>query len=78
MHNLSETYIDSDAIWAKYWRDENDLDLKRRKEAEFLVFGDIVPEGILSFIVYNRNAQDRMNSFGVDTANVNIKSDYYF
>lgn len=63
---------------AKYWRDDNDLDLKRRKEAEFLVLGDIAIEGLLGFLVYNQNALNRMIEFGVDMEKVHIKSAFYF
>ena len=70
--------IDQKALMAKYWRDENDLDLKRRKEAEFLVLGDIDIEGVLGFLVYNQNAQNRMIDFGADTSKVHIKSSFYF
>lgn len=30
-----EAILDKNAIGSKYWKDESDLDLKRRKEAEF-------------------------------------------
>ena len=70
--------IDQKAVMAKYWRDENDLDLKRRKEAEFLVLGDIPIEGLLGFLVYNQNALNRMIEFGLDTEKVHIKSAFYF
>lgn len=73
-----DNIIDQKAVMAKYWRDENDLDLKRRKEAEFLVLGDIAIEGLLGFLVYNKNALNRMIEFGVDTEKVHIKSDFYF
>lgn len=73
-----DNIIDRKAVMAKYWRDENDLDLKRRKEAEFLVLGDIAFEGLLGFLVYNQNALTRMIEFGVDTEKVHIKSDFYF
>lgn len=73
-----DNIIDQKAVMAKYWRDENDLDLKRRKEAEFLVLGDIAIEGLLGFLVYNQNALNRMIEFGVDTEKVHIKSDFYF
>jgi len=73
-----DNIIDWKAVKATYWRDENDLDLKRRKEAEFLVLGDIVAEAVLGFGVYNRNAQSRMIGFGADATKVLIKSDYYF
>ncbi len=70
--------IDKNAIHNKYWKDENDLDRKRRKEAEFLVLGDIARDAILGFLVYNENAKKRMIKFGANAANVHIKSDYYF
>lgn len=49
--------LDKDAINAKYWKDENDLDLKRRKEAEFLVLGDIVKSAILGVCCLQPNGQ---------------------
>lgn len=74
IHNI----IDWNAVNERYWRKENDLDLKRRKESEFLVLGDIASEGILGFLVFNLNAQTRLIGFGADAADVLIKSDYYF
>lgn len=73
-----DTILDKDAIDAKYWRDENDLDRKRRKEAEFLVLGDISQEGILGFITYNENAKNTLIKFGIDVANIHVKSEFYF
>ena len=70
--------IDRTAVMAKYWRDENDLDMKRRKEAEFLVLGDIAIETVLGFLVYNENAKNRMIGFGVNAERVHIKSNFYF
>lgn len=73
-----DTILDKNAINAKYWRDENDLDRKRRKEAEFLVLGDIAQKAILSFVTYNKNAKDTVINFGANVANVHIKSEFYF
>ena len=73
-----DNILDKNAINAKYWRDENDLDRKRRKEAEFLVLGDISQEGILGFITYNENAKNRLINFGIDVANIHVKSEFYF
>lgn len=72
------TILDKKAINAKYWKDETDLDMKRRKEAEFLVFGDIAIDAVLGFIVSNENAKNRLVAFGADAGIVLIKSDYYF
>ena len=73
-----DNIIDRTAVMAKYWQDENDLDLKRRKEAEFLVYRDIAIEGILGFVVYNQKAQERMIGFGTNANKVKIESTFYF
>lgn len=77
IHNFA-TILDRNAIIAKYWRDENDLDLKRRKEAEFLVLGDISNQAILGYITYNENAKNKVLKFGAEATLVHIKSEYYF
>lgn len=73
-----DTILDWKAIRAKYWRDDNDLDLKRRKEAEFLVSGDIASEAVLGYLTYNENAKNKVIALGANAANVHIKSDFYF
>jgi hypothetical protein len=73
-----ETILDMRAIYDRYWNDENDLDKKRRKEAEFLVVGDIASSVILSYLTYNENARDRIVNFGADADAVHVKSHYYF
>jgi hypothetical protein len=73
-----ETILDKNAISAKYWKDENDLDRKRRKEAEFLVLGNIANDAILGYLTYNENAKNRVVNFGAEIKNVHIKSDFYF
>jgi hypothetical protein len=73
-----DTILDKNAIKARYWRSENDLDLKRRKEAEFLVLGDIIKNAILGFLTYNENAKNRVINFGANAAKVHIKPEFYF
>ena len=70
--------VDIKAINAKYWKDENDLDLKRRKEAEFLVLGDIAFDAILGYLVFNQAAKEQMLAFGVAEENVHIEPTFYF
>ncbi|MPS74705.1 MAG: DUF4433 domain-containing protein [Chryseobacterium sp.] len=77
INNINEI-IDWNAVKAKYWKDENDLDRKRRKEAEFLVLGDIDKKTILGFIVYNENAKKKMIDFGLEENRVHINPNYYF
>lgn len=73
-----ENLIDFKAINCKYWKDENDLDLKRRKEAEFLIFGDIPSSAIVDFVVYNENAKNKLLTWDVNNNIVFIRSNYYF
>jgi len=77
VENINEI-LDWEAINARYWKNEDDLDRKRRKEAEFLVLDDIDVSGILGYIVYNQGAKEKMLNFGLDEEKVLIKSDYYF
>lgn len=70
--------LDWSAIKATYWNDENDLDLKRRKEAEFLVEGDIPANCILGFGVYNDYAKGMLIEYGIPENKIAIKPDYYF
>lgn len=76
--NEIENKVDFKAIKKKYWNQENDLDLKRRKEAEFLVVGDIEVNSILGYVVYNEHVRNKMISYGVNAAHIKIDSKYYF
>lgn len=76
--NNLDNIIDWNAVNAKYWKDDKDLDRKRRKEAEFLVFGDISTKAISGFLVFNETAKNKLVGFGATAANVVIKPDYYF
>lgn len=76
--NKIKMLLDFEAIEAKYWVDENDLDRKRRKEAEFLVEGDISKEAILGYITYNQSAKNKLIEFGALESKVYVKSTYYF
>lgn len=73
-----EELLDWNAIRAVYWKDENDLDKKRRKEAEFLVKGDIDFSAIIGFGVFNQKAKDRLITLGVNEDRIIIKSGYYY
>ncbi|WP_051203625.1 type II toxin-antitoxin system toxin DNA ADP-ribosyl transferase DarT [Hugenholtzia roseola] len=73
-----EMLIDYAAIRAKYWQDEQDLDKKRRKEAEFLILGDLPPKAVLGYVVYNTKACEKMIGFGASADKVVVKPEYYF
>lgn len=70
--------VDFKATKAKFWKDENDLDLKRRKEAEFLIKQNLVYIDILGFVVYDINAEAKLLKFGIDKQRLVIKPALYF
>lgn len=70
--------LDWQAIHAKFWKSDTDLDLKRRKEAEFLVLQDVPIGAILGYVVYNEEAKNKLLQWCVPDKQVHIKSQYYF
>lgn len=76
--NNIEKLVDFNAVRIKYWRNENDLDLKRRKEAEFLVGSDIPVQEIVGYIVYNEAVKLQLLGMGIPENKILIKSDCYF
>jgi hypothetical protein len=74
-----EKLLDWAAIGEKYWRKDDDLDLKRRKEAEFLLQEDLPLTGIEKFIVYSISAKEKITEMkGYDDQTVIVKPNYYF
>lgn len=74
-----EEIIDWEAVKRKYWKDENDLDLKRRKEAEFLVEGDMPPATLIGFVAHSKESAEiikKMQNFG--NQKIVIQPNYYF
>lgn len=76
--NDIDSLLDMNAVKAKYWNDETDLDCKRKKEAEFLVLGDIPLQAILGYLTYNEAAKNKLISFGFDESIVHVRPTYYF
>ena len=73
--NIS-TLLDFAAIKAEWWN--ADLDLKRRKEAEFLIKNDIPSEAIIGYGVYNEAAQKQLISKGIPIEKIVIRPNFYF
>ena len=73
-----ENIVDFPAVKAQYWKKEGDLDLKRRKEAEFLIEEDIPLSAIGIFIVYNEVAKQHLFQIGIDQRMVKVNNSFYF
>jgi len=70
--------LDWEAIKTTYWGGEDNLDLKRKKQAEFLVSSDIKPNAIQIFGCYNKVAESALIELGIDKAKITINPDAYF
>ncbi len=57
--------VDWNAVKTNYWGGSENLNLKRKKQAEFLVKGDISPEHIIGFGCYNNKSMARLISMGI-------------
>ena len=76
--NRIESYVKYSDVYAHRWDDEEDLDLKRRKEAELLLKNDLPVQYIKGFVVYNEEARQRLFSMGVDEKMVAVRPTFYF
>ena len=54
------------------------MDVKRRKEAELLLLGDLSIDSIVGFVVYDDMAKNKMIDFGVNEEKIAIRKDYYY
>lgn len=55
--NQIDTILDWEAIHANYWGGEENLDLKRKKQAEFLIKNDLPKEVIIKYICYDEKSK---------------------
>ncbi len=72
------SHVDFEATRARYWTDQKDLDLKRRKEAEFLLGSDLPTNAIKKYIVYNVAARKTLIGHDVPQELILTKAAYYF
>ncbi len=70
--------IDWNAVKSVYWGGEKNLDLKRKKQAELLVSGDVSPEHIVGFGCFNEKSKNTLISLGVLENKIKIIPDAYY
>ena len=63
---------------ATFWKDETDLDLKRRKEAEFLIKQDLPYKSIIGFVTFDKVSKNKLLAFGIQENKVVVKPNFYF
>lgn len=70
--------IDWDAVKASYWGGQENLNVKRKKQAEFLVSSDISPDLILGFGCYNEVAKKKLMDLGIQEGKIKIIPGAYY
>lgn len=67
-----------DDVYSSQWNSEEDLDLKRRKEAELLIKNDLPVQFLRGYVVYNNKAKDFLIEKGVADNMIAVMPSYYF
>ena len=70
--------IKFDDVYSSQWNVEEDIDLKRRKEAELLVNCDLPAQYVRGYVVYNIEAQDQLIGYGIADETIVVARNYYF
>lgn len=71
--------LDRKAILARQWSGENiDRDIKRRKQAEFLVKQDIPHEYIVGYVCYNDTAKAKLLAWNIPDEIIRVKPTAYY
>lgn len=70
--------VDWQAVKSKYWSGDDNLNLKRKKQAEFLVSGDISAKHIIGFGCFNGDAKDKLLAMGISSDTIKIIPNAYY
>lgn len=71
--------IDWQAVKARYWAGDGiETDIKRRKQAEMLIKGDVPSSLIIGYVCYNDKAKAKLVSFGIDENAIKVCPNAYY
>jgi len=70
--------IDWAAVRASYWGGQENLNLRRKKQAEFLIANDISSELIIGFACYNNKAKDKLVGYGIKEEKIRVSPNAYY
>lgn len=76
VHSLPQI-IDWKSVKESYWAGAENLDLKRKKQAEFLVKDDIPSKYLHGFVCYNELAKQKLINMGVKQV-IKVRPDCYY
>lgn len=70
--------LDWEAINQTYWGGEGNLELKRKKQAEFLIEGDLPFSFVKRLICYNEEVKNKLVNWGIQNTMIEISKDAYY
>lgn len=70
--------VDWNSVKANFWGGDDNLNVKRKKQAEFLLKNDLPPDYIVGFGCYSESAKQQLMSIGVDSEKIKIIPNAYF
>jgi hypothetical protein len=70
--------IDWSAVQSSYWGGAGNLNIKRKKQAEFLVMNDLPPDFVIGFVCYNEKSKNKLISIGVDENRIKVIPTAYY
>ena len=70
--------IDWNAIKAPFWGGQENLNLKRKKQAELLVSEDLPVHFVVGFCCYNDSAKDKLINMGIDETKIKVIPGAYY
>lgn len=70
--------IDWDAVKNPYWGGQENLNVKRKKQAEFLASNDITSNLIIGYGCYNNAAKNKLLSYGIKDENIKVIPQAYY
>jgi hypothetical protein len=76
--NILPTLIDWNAVKASFWGGQENLNIKRKKQAEFLVSKDIPPSYLFGFGCYNEKAKQRLIAQGIEETKIKVIPNSYY
>jgi hypothetical protein len=70
--------LDWKAIKSDYWGGAENLNVKRKKQAEFLVASDLPVETIRGYVCIDEQTSQRLSSMGIDKDNIRVYPKAYY
>lgn len=70
--------IEWNSVRAPYWGGQENLNVKRKKQAEFLVLGDLNIDFVVGFGCYNEHAKQKLTAMGIEESKIKIIPNAYY